>query len=456
MSQKPILVLQLRRMGDLILTFPLLMDLQLKFPGHPVYVVAQPFFFRELMQYAPQAIFFAPESLPKLARDEYQAVINLSSQEEAALCAASARADIKLGRIQKKNGLFVQGFWQLYRESLTCNNRHNMFHWADLFRLDLAPLPLPVYERICPQMEPTGRIGLFVGASDAAKRPEPVFWAALARRLAAMKFKPLLLGGPGEGEIGEEILARGAPAANLCGKTTIARLAGLVKTCDLFITPDTGPMHLANWLGARVLNLSLGNVQALETGPYGTGQFILKANMSCAGCWHCNRNHQCHKVFNGTAIARVAADLLAGANVKIPRGLTLLQTAKAEYGLQTLVGLPKNAGTDLDHFWQAAFLSFFDKSNLPYLDISTQKLCSAWPRLAQNLMLGLGSLQKEIGRQLRCKSAKEMCWQAMPQNIRLFAGYAQMQIQNSTEKPKIIARTLEQLWMLKKLLQTHL
>lgn len=49
MSADPVLVLQLQRMGDLILTFPLLSRLKQRWPGHPVWVVAEPQFFRELM-----------------------------------------------------------------------------------------------------------------------------------------------------------------------------------------------------------------------------------------------------------------------------------------------------------------------------------------------------------------------------------------------------------------------
>ena len=34
-------------------------------------------------------------------------------------------------------------------------------------------------------------------------------------------------------------------------------------------------MHLADWLGVPVLNLSMGPVRAHETGPYSPGQLVL-------------------------------------------------------------------------------------------------------------------------------------------------------------------------------------
>ena len=45
---KPLLVLQMQRMGDLILTFPLLGWLARHNPGHPVWTVAEPRFFSAL------------------------------------------------------------------------------------------------------------------------------------------------------------------------------------------------------------------------------------------------------------------------------------------------------------------------------------------------------------------------------------------------------------------------
>lgn len=64
MSADPLLVLQLQRMGDLILTFPLLLALKKRWPGHPIWVAAEPQFFQELMPLAPEVVFFPPRIAP--------------------------------------------------------------------------------------------------------------------------------------------------------------------------------------------------------------------------------------------------------------------------------------------------------------------------------------------------------------------------------------------------------
>ena len=50
---KPILVIQMQRMGDLILSFPLFLWLMRRYPGHPLWVAADPHFFRPLRPVGP-------------------------------------------------------------------------------------------------------------------------------------------------------------------------------------------------------------------------------------------------------------------------------------------------------------------------------------------------------------------------------------------------------------------
>ena len=84
MAADPILVLQMHRMGDLILTFPLLVRLRQLWPQNPLWVVAEPAFFEQLMPLAPDAVFFPPSHCEALAMRRYAAAINLSSSPVAA------------------------------------------------------------------------------------------------------------------------------------------------------------------------------------------------------------------------------------------------------------------------------------------------------------------------------------------------------------------------------------
>jgi len=433
MPAKPVLVLQLRRMGDLILTFPLFIDIQRRFPGSPVWVAARQGFFEPLMPFAPNAVFFPPEHLPILARQSYEAVINLGGSDEAAACAGKAKAELKLGPMLINGNLHVEGFWHLHRENLTRNNRHNLFHWCDLSRMDFTPLPLPAITRQKPKPPGHGRIGMFIGASELAKRPEPEFWASLSSRLSGMGFKPVLLGGPAEKDLGEVIMAKGARAANFCGKTSIAQLAGLIRTFDLFITPDTGPMHLADWLGAPVLNLSMGPVQALETGPHSPGQHVLRPVMSCAGCWQCQRGRlRCRQTFHAPAIARITAAIARNEqDLHAPPGLELLTSGRNDLRLYSLAGRRDCAPLLLDTFWQAAFLCFYDARHRERLKNAANALAGRQPRLVISMRKTFAKVVASVAASRRKNEPlPENFWRSQPLHTRIFAGHIQMVLQN--------------------------
>ncbi|MDE7370890.1 MAG: glycosyltransferase family 9 protein [Desulfovibrio sp.] len=438
MSADPVLVLQLRRMGDLILTFPLLLELGRRYQGHPLWVAADTRFFQELMPLAPQAVFFPPEHLPALAERRYAAAINLDSRVDAAACMAKLTAPLKLGPVAEGGALRVKGFWQLYRTALTRNNRHNAFHWADLHRLDVLPpgSPWPSPEAR-PERVREGRVGLVLGASEPAKRPDARFWARLAGRLVRSGLVPVFLGGPAERELGEEVgrLAR-LPQANLCGRLSLREVAAVMRGLDLCITPDTGPMHLADWLGVPVLNLSMGPVHARETGPVSPGQWVLRAAMSCVGCWSCQRHRlACKAAFSAEAVARAVHAVLdhpkdISGDAEWP-GLQLLRTGRDEFGLHTLdpVGSDPSVDRLLEDFWQGAFLAFSSPAFAPLLERRAEALRETQPVLAGRLRAGVDRLltgwTKRGGAPL-----PEDFWLSQPPLLRIFAGHAQMALQN--------------------------
>lgn len=459
--QKPVLIIQLRRLGDLILTFPLLLALQKHYADSPAHIVAHPAFFKPLMQFAPKAVFFPPTALADLVWEDYEAVFNFGAGKEAAKFTGAVRADKKFGEILKDGQTHIEGFWQLYRAALTQNNHHNLFHWADLNRLDLTgPESWPGH-RLRP-IPDTGRIGLFIGASEIAKRPKPPFWAALARRLLAVGLKPVLLGGSAETEAGALIAAKaGLEKANFSGKTSLAQLTHIISTLDLLITPDTGPMHLADWLGTRVLNLSMGNVNVNETGPLAPGQIILRPSMSCYGCWSCSRERLfCQQAFTPAAVCQTTRAILDYKVEELPlmRGLNLLRSAHDGRGLHKLEKLGHHAGTvshTLDWFWKETFLYLYSKN-----DISRQQAFMARehlerfnPALLPNMRETLGEIMKKVIFGLgRGEPLPASFWQNQPRHSRLFAGWLQMRLENANYSKTCMDETMEQLGFMAHLL----
>jgi heptosyltransferase I len=65
-----------------------------------------------------------------------------------------------------------------------------------------------------------------------------------------------------------------APALDLVGKDTLKQLPALLERADLVMTPDSGPMHIANAMGAKVLGLHAASNPA-RSGPYSDRRYCV-------------------------------------------------------------------------------------------------------------------------------------------------------------------------------------
>ncbi|MDL2285669.1 glycosyltransferase family 9 protein, partial [Desulfovibrio sp. OttesenSCG-928-F07] len=375
MSKKPILILQLQRMGDLVLTFPLIGWLKSQYPDTPVWVVGEKVFYEGLLKISPPVTYFSYADSHALHSQEYSLIINLSHRPEAAKLAAALKAESKIGPyINDKGNMYISGNWQLYRASVSHNNRHNLFHWSDLNAMDLIPAPTmartywpPIQKK---EQTQSGKVGLFVGASEANKRPDTDFWVYLAAKFIRMGVKPVLLGGKGDMALAAQIAAKlGAPAINLSGNFSITELCTFIGQLNLFIAPDTGPMHIANWLGVPTLNLSLGPVNAWETAPTSPGQYVLRSSLSCVGCWECTQKSvRCKEGMQAEKVAVIARMLLEGKHEMLAKaefaGNQLWRTTRDKYGLYNLE--PVN-GIYPEHLERSKFWKHFFGLQLGFL-----------------------------------------------------------------------------------------
>jgi 3-deoxy-D-manno-octulosonic-acid transferase/heptosyltransferase-1 len=91
---------------------------------------------------------------------------------------------------------------------------------------------------------------------------------------------------------------------NLAGRTSLKELAYLYSRCELLITTDTGPMHIAAAMGCPVVAL-FGPTAPWRTGPYGDIHRVIRDGTSCSPCFKrtcshmtCMKNITAEKVFN--------------------------------------------------------------------------------------------------------------------------------------------------------------
>ncbi len=449
MSGHPILILQMQRLGDLILTFPLALWLQRRYPGREILIVAEPDFYRELLPVSPGIVYVPWTGAEALADRRFHLLLNLSHRPEAAALAARLAADETIGPRQASGGItYVSGQWQLYRASLVHNNRYNRFHWADLNALDVVPIDrirATVWPRPREAPGPRGRVGLFLGASQAEKRPPAAFWIGLVQELGRRGINAVLLGGPAEVGLGAEVASAVTSATlNLCGKLSLRALFEVFEALDLLVTPDTGPMHLAAWSGLRTLDLSMGPVNPWETGPYQPGHAVLQARMSCVGCWSCThpQPYACRAAFTPRNVAHVVQCLIQNRLAALQRsslaGLTLFRSARDVDGLYALeaadASSARGAACLLARFWSSFFLARFRCCAQDRVTRTWEELCDQHEQLRTPFLKALSRLSGRLALSLRRPTRRVLepdFWKCQPPLLRPLSGYVHLSLQNS-------------------------
>ncbi|HEY7984717.1 MAG TPA: lipopolysaccharide heptosyltransferase II [Ktedonobacterales bacterium] len=169
--------------------------------------------------------------------------------------------------------------------------------------------------------EPRGPlVALHAGARNGlAKRWPTALWAELAARLARdLGARVALVGAPGDGEIAGEIAhAAGAGVVDLTGRTSLPELAALLARCDLLVSGDSGPLHIACAVGTPVAGL-YGPTDPAISGPLGQRAVVLRQALWCAPCYDASAvadcrfgNPVCMKTLPPAAVLAAARRLLA-------------------------------------------------------------------------------------------------------------------------------------------------
>ena len=169
-------------------------------------------------------------------------------------------------------------------------------------------------------------IGIAPGAGgswgkDASYKHWPALkFAQVADRLAVeLKAKIVILGDESESKIAEIMVhVMHNKPIDLTGKTSLDILPAVIKNCNLLITNDGGPMHMAVALGVRSVSV-FGPVNEAVYGPFPEhrNHVVLKWDMGCRPCYKnfrllvCEKDRECLKQVSVDAVFDAAARLLS-------------------------------------------------------------------------------------------------------------------------------------------------
>ncbi len=258
-----ILVVQIGKIGDMVLTTPLFRGIHRNFPGARIHVLASrrgaPVIrdnpnIGKIMIYRKN-----PASLlalfVKLRCMRYDFLIDPKDHfsTESALLARMSAANIKVG--------FNRPGDKVFSRSLPAQEEHGAMHAAARNLLPLTLMGIPGISDKRPELfadtaleaeireryavHDGQTILLNISAGDACRLWEEAKWPLIARFCREKGFRVLLAFQPSDGTVARRILEQ-APETHLFHSKSIREMIALVPLMRLVVTPDTSVVHIAS------------------------------------------------------------------------------------------------------------------------------------------------------------------------------------------------------------------
>ncbi|MBI4889268.1 MAG: lipopolysaccharide heptosyltransferase II [Acidobacteria bacterium] len=340
-SLQNILVRATNWVGDAVMCLPALRALRLQHPNSRITVLARPWvadlYRRE--PFADEVILLHAARGPRDLRGKWAAAQSLRGHRfdcavllqnafEAALIAWLARIPIRTGYNRDGRRLLLT-----HPIDLPPSGRHERFYYLELLtraglipatpqddvvRLECAPLARAAGLQRFQQLGLAAPvIGVSPGAAyGTAKRwiPENFAQAAitLARNLSA---QVALFGSPGEAQlcqsIADAISAAGIGVRSFAGQTALNDYIDLAAACHVYLTNDSGAMHISSALGVPTVAI-FGATDHIGTGPAGHRFSIVRHDVDCSPCLlrECPIDHRCMTLVTPDQVVAAALKLL--------------------------------------------------------------------------------------------------------------------------------------------------
>lgn len=207
---------------------------------------------------------------------------------------------------------------QLYKKNHSIT-QHQVLRYYDfiapMLKDEIPAQDLRLYMMLKQYDKPT--VGINPGASyGSAKRWYPEKFAEVAKGLS-LKYDIVIFGGSSEVDMAsdiEKILQKShiENYINLAGKTSIQSLCEKIGGLDLFITGDSGPMHIAAAFKVPTVAL-FGPTKDKETSQWHNPQsIIVKKEMDCAPCMKRTcpfGHHECMKFITAEDVLNAVRSL---------------------------------------------------------------------------------------------------------------------------------------------------
>lgn len=209
---------------------------------------------------------------------------------------------------------FIDATHTLHYERYSTRVIHQVIRYNDFInralKINTTPAKLKIYIDTPHSIKTKPLLGINAGATyGSAKRWYPKEFAVCAVELS-QKYDIILFGSPAEKEMVDDIeyilIHHGVTNySNLAGKTSIEELISKIAMLDLFITNDSGPMHLAAAFEIPTVAI-FGPTKQDETNQWMNKQgVIISKELDCAPCMKRTcplKHHECMKLITAEKV----------------------------------------------------------------------------------------------------------------------------------------------------------
>ena len=298
-----ILVIRPGGIGDAVLTYPMLRALREHYAGAAIDVLGEARnvdvyringLVRDVYRYDAGPLALA-RTLRNLRRRGYQLVIDTEQYHHLTTVVANhLRPDyvcgfdtLGRGRLQTHRVRYTETIYEVY-SFLNLAAAVTGRSWA--FDRDTPFLEVDAqWQRWA--AETLGAHGgrpivvIVPGASTPHKYWPPARYAEVARWLIERGWFVVTLGGRDAVDLARVIAARHGPDVllNLAGRTTLPQTAGLVQRAKLYVSSDTGALHIAYGVGTPTVHM-FGSGIMEKWAPQGRRYVVVNKGLPCSPC----------------------------------------------------------------------------------------------------------------------------------------------------------------------------
>jgi heptosyltransferase-2 len=303
-------------LGDAVMTVPAMMAVRETYPDAHIAVVANPLVAQllenhpgcdEVIVYNRRAehagVFGMLRFTADLRRRNFDCAILFQYAIEAGIMAFLAGIPRRLGFTTDGRRIFLTHPVPFGEAEKTVHQTDAFLrivnHYGIKAEEKRQPLALLASERfwVKEQLPDGPVVTINPGAAyGSAKRWYPERFAAVGDFLAReYGMHIVLIGGPGEVEIGKDIAAAiQAPVHNFVGKTSVRQMMSLIDVASLMVTNDSGPMHIAAGFNVPIVAI-FGSTNHTTTSPFSDSYRIVRHPVECSPCMlrECPIDHRC-------------------------------------------------------------------------------------------------------------------------------------------------------------------